>query len=193
MALAANILVSASYGFGKKAPKDPVPVHPGGASSSSQSSSAPEVEPVPRLTFSPVKNYSAKDLSGLLKAEDKIEDTVSSQCFENFMVGRKLIQTGGRTEAQVVDHLRSLTGKVPVTMYYKNNSVVGYRNTGSPIVYTNLKFHAGTTPCNRASNLAHEALGHVLGKYSHDYKASKSRPYSVPYSLNAAFKACCVN
>ncbi len=151
---------------------------------------------VGHVGFDPVKNYSAKDLAALRKAEVLSNELLQSQCFSDFMIKRALIQTGGKTPMQVVEHLKTRNLTVPVTMYYSRKNVVGYRNVGSPIVYTNLKFHAGSTACARASNLTHE-WSHVPDEttgigYGHDYKATRQRPYSVPYSINAAFDKCCV-
>jgi hypothetical protein len=114
---------------------------------------------------------------------------VAGPCFEDFLLKRKMISTNGKTNRQVIDHIRAADLEVPVVMYYKNNRVVGYRQPPKPTIYTNRKFHAGTTPCNAGSNLFHE-WSHTLG-YGHTYKATSVRPYSVPYSLNAVTKACC--
>lgn len=141
------------------------------------------------IKFAPVKNYTSEELEVLAIAESLANQLVKSACFANFMMNRGLIDTNGKQPIEVINHLANLTLNVPVTMYYKFNNVVGYRNVGSPIVYTNRRFHAGATACSRASNLTHE-WSHVAG-YSHDYNATRSRPLSVPYSINAAMEKCC--
>lgn len=141
------------------------------------------------VKFDPVKNYTERELEVLSISEKMINEMIVSDCFDNFMTERKMIQTDGLTNAQVVTKLKT-PATVPLVMYYSNNSTVGYRNTGSPTIYTNRKFHAGASACANASNLFHE-VAHVIG-FSHDKRASSSRPYSVPYSINAAFKACCL-
>ncbi len=142
-----------------------------------------------RIQFSPAKGYTKGELEVLEVAEVLANKLVASSCFENFMVNRNLIQTNNKSRAEVVKHLRYSHLAVPVVMYYRNNNVVGYRQPPSITIYTNRKFHAGSTACARGSNLTHE-WSHALG-YGHTSRATYSRPRSVPYSINAAFQACC--
>lgn len=140
------------------------------------------------IHFSPVRNYTFEETQVLIVAESLANQLVKSQCFENFMVKRNLIDTNGKTALEVVQSLKiDLT--IPVEMYYKNNNVVGYRTPPAPDIYTNRKYHQGATACARASNLFHE-WSHTVG-YTHSYKATKTRPRSVPYSINAAVEVCC--
>lgn len=140
--------------------------------------------------FSPVSGYKKNETQVLKLAEKIVNDSIkSSECVENFLIHRDMVQTEGRTSQEVIDDLRSKHLTVPVHMYYRNSKVVGYRNPPYPDVYTNRKFHAGASACSRASNLGHETI-HVAG-YGHDFKATKRRPYSVPYSYNAAISECC--
>mgnify|MGYP000203326904 CR=1 FL=1 len=152
-----------------------------------------------KVSFSPVTNYNTQDSEALAVSERLSNDLLNSKCFEVFMVereqgkhssrGYKLHTTNGKTALEVVNHLRTTDLTTPVVMYYKNNNVSGYRWTGNPTIYTNSKFHRGANACSRASNLTHE-WSHVAG-YSHTFKANSLRPFSVPYSINAAFKVCC--
>ena len=144
-----------------------------------------------QVKLAPLYNHTQEEKQFVEISESLINKLVQSKCFESFMVNRELIDTNGKTPKQVVDHLRSLNGSVPIHMYYSRKNVVGYRNPSYPDVYTNRRFHAGSNACDRASNLGHEVVGHSLGEYDHSYKATYSRPRSVPYSINAAFKACC--
>ncbi len=141
------------------------------------------------IKFDPAKNYTKSELEVLVISEALANGLVKSQCFSGLMESRRLIDTNGKTPKEVVDHIRTSKLTVPVTMYYSNNNIVGYRAPPSLTVYTNRKFHAGATACSRASNLTHE-WSHSLG-YGHSFKATLSRPRSVPYSINAAFKECC--
>jgi len=164
----------------------------------SRGAKPPQVKPLPPalqtskpgVTFSPVKNYTEEELSVLIVAEKLANDLLKSQCFQTFMVNRKLIETNSKTPLEVVTLLKATNLAVPVEMYYKNNGVVGYRQPPALNIFTNRKFHAGSTACSRASNLTHE-WSHSVG-FGHSYRATSSRPYSVPYSINAAFSGCCV-
>ena len=140
--------------------------------------------------FNPLRNHTVEEKEAVAKAEVLVNALIDSSCFEQFFLSRGLIQTDGRTADQVVKHIRSIKElAVPVEMYYDRFSrVVGYRQPPSLTIYTNRKFHAGTYVKDRASNLGHEWL-HSVG-YGHDFKATKRRPYSVPYSFNAAMEEC---
>lgn len=151
-----------------------------------------------KVKFSPAINYNESDLKALSVAEKLANDLFESECFKSFMSDRetgkhsskyKLHTTNGKTAIEVVEHLKSSNITTPVKMYYKNNKVVGYRWTGNPTIHTNSKFHRGANACSRSSNLTHE-WSHVAG-YNHTYKANRARPFSVPYSINEAFKKCC--
>lgn len=119
---------------------------------------------------------------------------VASDCFHDFMVKRPLIQTNGETPEQVVTDLRTAKQAAPVHYYLKRfgvgGRVIGYRQPPKPDIYFNNKFHKYYGVCDTASNASHE-WSHVIG-YDHAFNATKDRGYSVPYSINAAFEACCV-
>lgn len=135
-------------------------------------------------------------------------DTLRSDCFKNFISHRHLIQTNNRTPAQVAEHLQGLMGVVPVEMYYrcmsfglsclKPTSAVAYRNPGSPTIHLNRASFTEARPLKEwAGTLAHEAFGHALGQYDHDFYWNASRDFSVPYSISGAslankdaFQAC---
>lgn len=144
-----------------------------------------------QINFEPIYNYNLEDKEVLKVSTSLINEMVNSSCFEKVFLERNLRKTNGRTNKEVIEHLRSIKGSVPLHMYYTRKSVVGYRQPPKPDVYTNSKFHRGASACSRASNLAHEALGHSLGDYGHAFRPNKLRPYTVPYSLNYAFEKCC--
>ena len=125
----------------------------------------------------------------VIQAEQRGIQVIASKCFSDFMLKRKLIQTNGKTPAEVVKDLRENPLIVPVHYYYENSSVVGYRQPPWPDIYFNRKFHNNYGTCATASNAAHE-WSHSIG-YGHDFEATARRPYSVPYSINAASTACC--
>lgn len=125
----------------------------------------------------------------IIAAEQRGIQVIASKCFADFMAKRGLIQTNGKTPAQVVNDLRENELQAPVHYYYENSSVVGYRQPPYIDIYFNRKFHDNYGTCATASNAAHE-WSHSIG-YDHDFNATARRPYSVPYSINAAFTACC--
>ena len=68
-----------------------------------------------------------------------------------------------------------------VELYYANNNVVGYTNTGTTQIWVNTKYFDQYRPNSVAGNLFHEWL-HKLG-YGHDAAATTRRPFSVPYAI----------
>lgn len=150
--------------------------------------------PIPKvipetIVFTPLTNHTNDEVKMVAIAQTLANQLVRSQCFLDFMKGRKLIQTNGLSPENVVHMLKTSYLTTPVDMYFSRKRVVGYRQPPSSTIHTNRKYHAGATACARASNLTHE-WSHVLA-FTHDYKATKSRSYSVPYSINAAFQVCC--
>lgn len=154
----------------------------------------------PYLEVTSYLGYNKESTAELKKAVDKVNKVVGSQCFEKFMIdravkkpGRKytLHSTNGRTAKEVVDHLRSDTVKIRLVYYKGRTRTVGYTYANTDKVWTNWKFYAGASACNRGSNLAHEGSHKAPFSYGHTSKATYSRPWSVPYSINEAFKYCC--
>jgi hypothetical protein len=143
------------------------------------------------VTFVPVEYYTTKaQREKIKKAEKKMNEVIQSQCFKDFMSKRAMIDTNGKKSYEVVEHLQSLSGKIPVEMYNPGrfSSAVAYRSPPSLTIHLSYNyFTTDMDDCEWASTMAHESLGHSLGEYDHDYRWSASREYSVPYSINHAF------
>lgn len=78
-----------------------------------------------------------------------------------------------------VDHIWSWD----VVLYYKNNTTVGYTYPHVTTLWVNTKFMDQYDLADIARNQAHE-MTHKLG-FSHDFKKTARRPYSVPYAIGA--------
>lgn len=135
------------------------------------------------------KGFTDKEKLKLEKYIPVMNNTIASKCFEDFMSNRNVHTTNGKSIKQVVADLRTKKVDINLVTYYKNNRTKGYTYPNSTTIWLNRKFHKGASYCSEASNLAHE-LSHKIG-YGHSFKASRSRPYTVPYSINAAFTVCC--
>lgn len=182
----ALLLASEALAFGgKNGTASPTPT-----ATPSPTSSPTETMICPGVTFEPDSTYTAQEKIKLWKAEEYVNGLIKSECFHEYFTTTKyrsqLLRTNGRTREQVVAHVREACIKVPLTMYYKNNNVVGYTYPNTNRVWTNRKIHSGYSACSVASNLGHETL-HKLG-YGH---VSASDKYSVPYSWNAMAVKCC--
>lgn len=168
---------------------------------------APKPSPTPSITAPPnplpsplpsgTPIFSIKTATGYSKAErerlnvaiDYANIILPSKCARDFMTKRALIQTNGKTRDQVMDDLLKAPYAFQLELYYANNRVVGFTNPAPyQIIHQNRKFYAGSHPVDIASNLIHE-YSHKVG-YDHSYNPNASRPYSVPYSLNAMTEEC---
>ena len=203
-----SLMSVSGWGSGRHRVTSPSPTATATPAPSSSPTPSPTLSPSPAplgkgfVTFDPVDGYATDaEMEKIASAGKKLNQVIQSSCFHDFMSKRALIQTNGRTPVQVADHLQSLAGVVPVVMYYRcmrswkcptGTSAVAYRQPPSitinlnRAVYTNAK-----SDCDWASVEGHESLGHSLGGYEHDFDWSPSREFSVPYSINHAFEACC--
>lgn len=155
------------------------------------------------VEFIPVSYYSTKtERVKILKASKKINEVISSQCFANEILNRSMIDTNNKSSEEVLKHLQSLNGIIPVKMYSRcmrlgfrcpaPTSAVAFRQPPQTIINLNrFAFYNTISDCDWASTMAHEGLGHSLGGYGHDFNWSKLRNFSVPYSINYAFEKCC--
>lgn len=68
-----------------------------------------------------------------------------------------------------------------ITLYYKNNSTVGYTYPDTIRIWVNDKFFSNYTLGQVAANAVHEWT-HKIG-YGHSRYNSPDRPYTVPYGI----------
>ena len=163
-------------------------------------STAPQKEPA-QITVKPVPvvslvnvlsttNFTEKEKEKLAAYIPVMNNTIASKCFSDFLTSRNMIKTSNKTAEQVIHDLRTRQVEVHLIAYYKRFSKVhGYTYPDVNKIWLNRKYHSSASLCSEASNLGHE-LSHKLG-YGHNYKATQSRPFSVPYTINAAFTFCC--
>lgn len=133
-----------------------------------------------------------KEKSRLAKAEKLANEMIQSQCFEKFWMKAELdsAQNKNKSNAELLNQLKTARFTAPVHYYYSLKNVVGYRNPGKPDIYFNRKYHNNFNECNTVSNAIHE-WSHAALEWDHDYKATERRPRSGPYTLNAAADKCC--
>lgn len=131
-----------------------------------------------------------EEVKKLQEAEKVVNEIVRGDCYGNFILRRRMIDTD-KTSEEVLKHIRGTTLTVPIQYYYSWKNTVGYTYAGQPEIYFNRKYHDHYNACDTASNGLHEWT-HKLG-YTHAFKATADRGYSVPYTQNAAVEACCVS
>jgi hypothetical protein len=164
------------------------------------------------VNFIPTAGQATKaEIARINEAGKIANEVIHSDCFRDFMVKRNLIRTTGRTNVEVVEHLQGLSGTVPVAMYYRclarspacsnPTPALAYRQPPEQTIYLNTAHFDVSDPSvdayEWASTLGHEAWGHLLGGYEHDFNWSEGRDFTVPYSIGGssmrnsdAFQSC---
>ena len=150
--------------------------------------STPEKKPF--LTIGKCTNCTVEEWKFIKAAEIKTNETVASTCYASFMLQRALIQTGGRSNQQVVEHIQSAEVKIDVEMYYSLKRVLGYTYPKVKKEWINRRYMLSWNKCDLGSLLGHET-DHKIG-YEHDFNYNDQRKFSVPYSTNEAIDKCCV-
>lgn len=135
-------------------------------------------------------NCSEKEWNFIQDAQVKTNETINSTCFASFMLERNLIQTNGLSNKDVLDSLVGKNTEIDVEMYYTLKRVLGYTLPNVNKEWINRRFMLKWNTCDLASLLGHET-SHKKG-YDHAFYSTPTRQYSVPYSINEAFKQCCV-
>lgn len=158
----------------------------------------------PAVDFVAVPEFATEREIEAVRSASTIANAVkASDCLHDFMARRALVETNGRTSREVADHLRGITGTVPVAFYYRCNirsrvcpvptSAVAYRQPPDPTIYINRAHFDVSLPSldiyELAGTLDHESVGHSLGGYSHSFEWTPSRDFSVPYSISGASRA----
>lgn len=155
---------------------------------------------IPGIVLNPIIGASDDQVQLVTSAEALIQTTTDSECFHDFILKRALVMdqdsdnsTNGMTNMEVLLKIRLASGQIPVVVYHqpwwKPSSVAGYRNVGETTIH--LRDTSLDSMCDTASLIAHEAIGHVIGGWDHDYEPTEERPFSVPYSINQGFTECC--
>lgn len=143
----------------------------------------------PMLVIKACSNCTAEEMAFIRKAESKMNETVAGQCFRTQLAGQPLIQTNGLSPEQVVETLPHAGIEIDVEMYYTVKRVLGYTLPTAKKEWINRRYMLSWNVCDLGSLLAHET-SHKIG-YGHDFKPTKRRPSSVPYTINRVFKHCC--
>lgn len=83
--------------------------------------------------------------------------------------------------AEVLNSVVDSELDIDITLYFSNNSVVGYTYPNSERIWVNNKFFSQNSYGKVAGNVAHEWT-HKIG-FGHDFNRTSSRQYSVPYAV----------
>lgn len=143
------------------------------------------------ITIGAFVNHTSKEVEANSIAANKVEQTLNSECFssELFKSELDMSQTNGLTKIELIHLIRSSKTNIELEMYRSWKNTVGYTYASGDKIWMNRKFHDSYSVCQKAANIGHE-LTHKLGM-SHDLKATKRRPFSVPYVIGEIITKCC--
>lgn len=163
----------------------------------------PDVDPAVELDFDVVlKDFSPSQEEKMMEALRRAKIVLNSAKFKervlNFTYNGKkafvdnkghsnakvyeTIMNGAETLYPTIDHEMDLD----ITLYYSNNSTVGYTYPDTVQIWVNSKFFNSYNYGQVAANAVHEWT-HKLG-YGHSYYNNSSRPYSVPYGIGTIIR-----
>jgi hypothetical protein len=151
-------------------------------------------EPQDYLSIRKCTNCSDSQWKFIQEAQVKTNETVASSCFASFMIQRKFIDIDQMSNSQVVEALVGKNTLTDVEMYRTAKRVLGYTLANQPVgkykIWINSRYMMKWNRCDLGSLLGHETA-HKKG-FKHSFKYTKSRIFSVPYSMNEAIDQCCV-
>lgn len=142
--------------------------------------------------------FDAAQSDKVLTAGELIKEVVASQEFKNKILNHKykgkktFVDNNGLTNAQIYAKILEAaevvagagannTMDLELELYSASTNVVGYTLPSVVRVWMNKKFFNTFKPYQVAGNMFHEWL-HKVG-FGHDFEATASRPYSVPYAV----------
>lgn len=148
-----------------------------------------------KITVHNNTNFSAKQLEKYKRAVAMTEKVINTERFKQKFMATKFTNTQGKSNqelydlmmsgAETLDPIVDNEADVFITMYYKNNSTVGYTYPSVKDTWVNSKFFDQYDEADIGCNLIHE-WWHKLGM-GH---SSASEHTSVPYACGYLVEAC---
>jgi len=144
-----------------------------------------------QYAYTPDSSHTKREKRDVEAAENKVNETIWTKCFSDYVLTSDLVQTNGLDNEGVLNTVLSGSGEFPVHMYRGPKYVVGYHTPGDPTIYTNRRnqIHREGWPCLKGANFLHETM-HEFG-FDHDYEPTARRPFSVPYQVQHGIERCC--
>ncbi len=144
-----------------------------------------------------LQDFNPEQESKMRQAIERIEIVINSQEFKRrvlnheYLGEKTFVDNGGLSNEEV--YIKIMEGSetllpsideeidVDLTLYYRNNSTVGYTYPNTSRIWVNNKFFSSFTLGKVAANVSHEWT-HKIG-FGHDFKKTARRAYSVPYAV----------
>ena len=143
----------------------------------------------PLVIVSEFSNHTEKELDKNKLVVEKLNQTLQSDCIRNKFLAANLIQTNDLTNEQVYEKITTTPVSIRLEMYYTLARVNGYTLPNTDKIWLNRRYHKNYGICSSMANLGHE-VSHKIG-FGHDYKPTKRRPMSVPYTMGRILNECC--
>ena len=89
--------------------------------------------------------------------------------------------------AEVLDPVIDNEWDIFIDGYFSMKRVIGYTMRNIKTIFVNTKYFDTRHKALVGSNIVHE-YGHKLG-FSHDFRATADRPFSICYQLNLCYEA----
>lgn len=160
----------------------------------------PESEPGANLTINAnLRDFGTEDEKKMKDALDRLEIVINSAEFRERIINH--IWRGEQTFNDNDDltneeiYQKLMTGRedllpeedqeldLDMTLYYRNNSTVGYTYPDTIRIWVNDKFFSNYSLGQVAANAVHEWT-HKVG-FTHDFRNNPDRPFSVPYAIGS--------
>lgn len=158
----------------------------------------PQREPGANLSFKvELKDFNVEQEKKMRKALERAKIVLNSAEFKQRVLNhthngqRTFNENNGQSNSEIYHVImkgaENLLPEVDeemdldITLYYRNNSTVGYTYPDTTRIWVNAKFFNGYTLGQVAANAVHEWT-HKLG-YGHSRYNNADRPFTVPYGV----------
>lgn len=144
-----------------------------------------------------LRDFSAQQAQKMDEAIEKLVAIVNSEKFKQRVLNHTyngvltFVDNEGLTNREIYERLMQGSETlnpaidsemdIDITLYYSNNSTVGYTYPNSERIWVNDKFFRSNSLGRVAANVIHEWT-HKLG-FDHDFNRTTRRNYSVPYGI----------
>ena len=163
----------------------------------------PTPNPEASLSVNPfLREFTPEQEEKMKKALERLKVVINSQEFKNAVLNHTyqnqvtFVDNNGMSNEEIyytlLDGIEKLDPvldnevDLDITLYYSNNSTVGYTYPDTHRIWVNNKFFSGYSLSKVAANAVHEWT-HKLG-FGHDYSKTTRRNYSVPYGVGTIVK-----
>lgn len=160
----------------------------------------PERAQMANLTINPsLRNFGPEKEEKMMDALERLKIVINSVEFKDRVLNHEyqgvktFFDNGGLTNEEIYEKVmlgaETLMPEddeeidVDITLYYKNNSTVGYTYPDTNRIWVNDKFFSTFTLGKVAANVTHEWT-HKIG-FIHDFNRTTRREFSVPYGIGS--------